>query len=92
MARYWREAKATGHWTENRVSGYGDAEPRDRPVDYGEPFNLPNHPVVDVTWYEMLAYCRWLTEQLRDWADTPEPLATLLREHDWIVTLPSEAE
>jgi formylglycine-generating enzyme required for sulfatase activity len=56
-----------------------------------------NHPVVWVTWYDALAYCRWLTEQLRDWEGTPEPLATLLRAgtddgRPWVVRLPTEAE
>ncbi len=92
VARYWREAKDARRWIEGRVSGYGDDEPRDRPVDYGEPFNLPNHPLVGVTWYETLAYCRWLTEQLRDGTQTPEPLATRLRKDRWWVALPSEAE
>jgi formylglycine-generating enzyme required for sulfatase activity len=33
-----------------------------------------------------------LTERLRVWKGTPEPLATLLRQEGWPVTLPSEAE
>jgi formylglycine-generating enzyme required for sulfatase activity len=33
-----------------------------------------------------------LTEELQTWPGTPEPLATLLREEDWVITLPSEAE
>ncbi len=53
---------------------------------------LANHPVVNLTWYEALKYCEWLTECLRVWDGTPEPLATLLRQEGWQVTLPSEAE
>jgi formylglycine-generating enzyme required for sulfatase activity len=51
-----------------------------------------NCPVNYVTWYEALQYCQWLTERLREWKGTPEPLATLLRKERWQVTLPSEAE
>ena len=53
---------------------------------------LDNRPVVRVTWYEALEYCNWLTEKLRKWERTPEPLAHLLRDEGWIVTLPSEAQ
>ena len=53
---------------------------------------LLNHPVGDVTWYRALEYCAWLTERLREWPGTPEPLATLLQKDGWRVLLPSEAE
>jgi formylglycine-generating enzyme required for sulfatase activity/energy-coupling factor transporter ATP-binding protein EcfA2 len=90
--RYWREAAALGVWQAGQVKGRRDDEPRDRPYDYGEPFNLSNHPVVGVTWYEAVAYCRWLTERLQEWEGAPEPLAGLLRGEGWRVRLPSEAE
>ena len=31
------------------------------PWDAGAPRNLSNHPVVGASWYEALAFCRWLT-------------------------------
>jgi formylglycine-generating enzyme required for sulfatase activity len=67
------------------ASGY---EPHDEDSLRG----VPNHPIVWVSWYDALAYCDWLTETLKGWERTPEPIATLLRQQSWRVTLPSEAE
>ena len=68
-----------------KTSGY---EPRDKDSLQGR----LNHPVVYVTWYEAVEYCKWLTAQLREGKETPEPLAVLLREKNWQVRLPTEAE
>jgi formylglycine-generating enzyme required for sulfatase activity len=62
------------------------------PVDADCLEGLPNHPVVNITWYEALKYCQWLTERLKGWKGTAQPLVGLMREQGWQVTLPSEAE
>jgi formylglycine-generating enzyme required for sulfatase activity len=49
-------------WTE---AGWQRKADRMEPKRIGHPFDLANHPVVNVSWYEAVAYCRWLTERLR---------------------------
>jgi formylglycine-generating enzyme required for sulfatase activity len=66
--------------------------------DRHHPPERANHPVVNVTWHEALAYCRWLGEQLRVascelrvWRDGQ--LSTCnLQPSTLHVRLPSEAE
>jgi formylglycine-generating enzyme required for sulfatase activity len=82
-ANLWREAIQARFWRDGQFKGDWDDEARDRPLAFGEPYSLPNHPVVGITWYEALAYCRWLTEVWRKGGKIAP---------DEGVRLPSEAE
>jgi formylglycine-generating enzyme required for sulfatase activity len=93
----WRAyygAVLSGAWTPYMPDG-NPCEPLDPTSTQG----VPTQPVTHVSWYDAMAYCEWLTAQLRASSATPEPIRTLLREGNdesagqpWVVTLPSDAE
>jgi formylglycine-generating enzyme required for sulfatase activity/predicted ATPase len=90
---YWREAAAVGRWRDGEVKRViyrfeGDdlkeqEEWASAPAAFGQPFDLPNHPVVGVSWYEAVAFCRWLSEVWQ---------AERKIGPDEVVRLPTEAE
>jgi formylglycine-generating enzyme required for sulfatase activity len=72
-------------------------QPHEQPFYWHDPaYNIPNQPVVGVTWYEAIAYCAWLHEQATA-SQSILPVAgvswaTLLAGGTWQVRLPTEAE
>ncbi|MBI3741597.1 MAG: SUMF1/EgtB/PvdO family nonheme iron enzyme [Chloroflexi bacterium] len=84
-------------WTREGSKWRGN---RERHEKYGGVFDLPNHPVVNVTWYEAVAFARWLDEKLKGknvkfnvWqTDHVEPLQLPTSNLQLEIRLPSEAE
>ncbi len=80
-AMYWPEAIAAEYWKDGRFKGRWDDEPRIGPERFRGSFDLANHPVVGISWYEALAFTRWLNRVYG--AQLPDGMA---------FGLPSEAE
>ncbi len=72
--------KNKGLWTDAGWKWKGEQA---GPEKYGGDLDQPDHPVVGVSWYEAVAYCRWLTDVLRGREELGK---------DQVIRLPSEAE
>lgn len=62
-----------------------------RPSDERSLEGIANWPVRSVSLFDAQAYCQWLTDKLRDWAETPAELRACLQ-GGGRVALPSEAQ
>jgi formylglycine-generating enzyme required for sulfatase activity len=79
--KYWVEAIRHGRWKKGIIESW--LGKKSNPKKYGNPFDLPNHPVVGITWYEAIAFTRWLTEKWQKEKILPKK---------WMITLPTEAQ
>ncbi|KPA12379.1 Sulphatase-modifying factor domain protein [Candidatus Magnetomorum sp. HK-1] len=86
---YWEEAIRDNKWKKGKIKSkdwsFGSSKEKwyDGPSNYGDPFNFCNHPIVGLSWYEAVAFSRWLTER---WAKKK-----ILAKNE-TVRLPTEAE
>ncbi len=72
--------RGDGWWTRAGLKWRAD---RTGPEMAGGVYDLPNYPAVTLTWYEAVAWCRWLTARMQAAGCMPE---------GWAARLPSEAE
>lgn len=68
-----------------QLYGYRPISERSLPTNWGSQIANPNRPVINVSWFEAMAYCQWLGTQI---ASLKHPL---LRK-GYEVRLPTEAE
>ena len=58
-------------------------------------FEGGNHPRENVSWYDAVAFCRWMTEKVlgnEDNVGVPEQIVNKIRDEGWEIRLPTEWE
>ena len=82
---WFEKNKKTYSWNEEWKEFY---QPEKEPHFWHDSqFNGNNQPIVGITWFEAMAYCRWLTMTLRKRENRPDWWTD-----DLVVTLPTEAQ
>lgn len=86
----WRQGGWDSQVEEDWLKDWLKSRPielRGRPMWWDDQRLHPNRPVMGVSWFEAVAYCRWLDDALRHLGK-----ASLLRNEGYNLRLPSEAE
>jgi len=93
---FWKHAESANYWENGKFKNRWENDWRTGPLRFGDPFDLDNHPVVGITWYEAVAFCLWLQAQYADlksikvWCSGRAATESL--DHRLKLLLPSEAE
>jgi len=59
------------YWDDEGWSWRNSKEGRGLPGEWEDQLQVPNRPVVGVSWYEARAFCRWLSEQWKETVRLP---------------------
>ena len=68
--KYWQHAERAGYWRDGKVRAYHYVEGNwqegwfDGPENLRFAPHLSSHPVVEVNWFEVVAFCHWLGDRL----------------------------
>ena len=69
------------------------ADPDHRSQPGEQRFAGNNYPRDNVSWFDAAAFCRWLTEKVRNLPSEDNlPEKTLIQDQEWVIRLPTEWE
>jgi formylglycine-generating enzyme required for sulfatase activity/energy-coupling factor transporter ATP-binding protein EcfA2 len=78
--------------TVSQYKAFLEATDKPEEEDWYQYNRFGNHPVVKVDWFNAIAYCKWLNDQLIKNDKLPKKIKEFLKTKKWHITLPSEAE